>query len=381
VGASAAIIAATLLVAGAQKATAATETKTAKKVDINKATAAQLEDLPGIGPALAKKIVAGRPYKTVNDLSKAGISATELRKIDSLVTVGSASDSAPAKEEKPLTKTSKPSLVDLNKASAAQLEALPGIGPALAKKIIAGRPYKTVNDLSKAGISANEIRKIDSLVTVGSTTDSAIAKEEKPLSRTVKPSLVDLNKASTAQLEALPGIGPALARKITAGRPYKTVDDLSKAGVSAAEVTRIKSLVTVDGAKQSYTVAKPIIGDTNTRAVDVNTSKETTLEAVPGIGSAYAKKIIAGRPYKSVDDLVKAGIPQSTVDKIRTLVAVGRPFEAPPEKGMVWVNLDSKRYHKETSAWYGRTKNGKYMSEADAIKAGYQLAGTRQKKS
>ena len=85
--------------------------------------------------------------------------------------------------------------------------------------------------------------------------------------------------------------------------------------------------------------------------------------------------------YKSIDDLTKAGIPQSTIDKIRTVVAVGRPFEAPPEKGMVWVNLDSKRYHKETSAWYGRTKNGKYMSEADAVKAGYKEANVRTKKS
>ena len=99
-----------------------------------------------------------------------------------------------------------------------------------------------------------------------------------------------------------------------------------------------------------------------------------------GIGDAYAKKIVAGRPYKSVDDLVKAGIPPSTVDKLRTVVAVGRPYEAPPEKGMVWVNLDSKRYHKEGSAWYGKTKNGKYMSEADAIKAGYEQVKTRAKK-
>jgi hypothetical protein len=45
---------------------------------------------------------------------------------------------------------------------------------------------------------------------------------------------------------------------------------------------------------------------------------------------------------------------------------------------MVWVNLLSKKYHKEGSNWYGKTKSGKYMSEADAIKAGYQMA--RQKK-
>ena len=48
---------------------------------------------------------------------------------------------------------------------------------------------------------------------------------------------------------------------------------------------------------------------------------------------------------------------------------------------MVWVNLDSKRYHKETSAWYGKTKNGKYMSEADAIKAGYRAANMRTKRA
>jgi DNA uptake protein ComE-like DNA-binding protein len=270
--------------------------------------------------------------------------------------------------------------VDLNKATPAQLEELPGIGPALAKKIVAGRPYKSVDDLSKAGISATEIRKINSLVTVGPASDLAPSKDAKPLSKTGKPALVDLNKATAKQLEELPGVDSGYAKKIMAARPYKTVDDLKKAGIPSATTARIKSLVTVDSAKQTYTVAKPIDTDTKPRAIDLNKATESTLEEVPGIGSAYAKKIVAGRPYKSVDDLVKAGIPPSTVDKLRTVVAVGRPYEAPPEKGMVWVNLDSKRYHKEGSAWYGKTKNGKYMSEADAIKAGYEQVKTRAKK-
>jgi DNA uptake protein ComE-like DNA-binding protein len=270
--------------------------------------------------------------------------------------------------------------VDLNKATPAQLEELPGIGPALAKKIVAGRPYKSVDDLSKAGISATEIRKINTLVTVGPASDSAPSREAKPLSKTGKPALVDLNKATAKQLEELPGVDSGYARKIIAARPYKTVDDLKKAGIPSATTARIKSLVTVDSAKQTYTVAKPIDTDTKPRAIDLNKATESTLEEVPGIGSAYAKKIVAGRPYKSVDDLVKAGIPPTTVDKLRTVVAVGRPYEAPPEKGMVWVNLDSKRYHKEGSAWYGKTKNGKYMSEADAIKAGYEQVKTRAKK-
>jgi hypothetical protein len=42
--------------------------------------------------------------------------------------------------------------------------------------------------------------------------------------------------------------------------------------------------------------------------------------------------------------------------------------------GTVWVNTDSGIYHKPGTHWYGKTKKGKYMTEADAIKAGYHPA-------
>ncbi len=38
--------------------------------------------------------------------------------------------------------------------------------------------------------------------------------------------------------------------------------------------------------------------------------------------------------------------------------------------GLVWVNTESHIYHKEGSRFYGKTKKGKYVSEADAIKEG-----------
>jgi len=41
---------------------------------------------------------------------------------------------------------------------------------------------------------------------------------------------------------------------------------------------------------------------------------------------------------------------------------------------MVWVNTDSGVYHKPGTRWYGKTKQGKYMSESDAQKAGYRAA-------
>ncbi len=42
---------------------------------------------------------------------------------------------------------------------------------------------------------------------------------------------------------------------------------------------------------------------------------------------------------------------------------------------MVWVNTASGTYHKPGTRYYGKTKEGKYMTEADAIRAGYHPAG------
>src|SRR4051812_31571665 len=68
------------------------------------------------------------------------------------------------------------------------------------------------------------------------------------------------------------------------------------------------------------------------RKLDLNKATvEEMVESLPGVGEVTAKKIVAGRPYTSVDGLAKAGVPARTVDAIRPLVVVHEPTPAKPK--------------------------------------------------
>ncbi len=115
------------VVTPAPSPTAASHAATSgSRIDVNSATEAQLDDLPGIGPVRAKAIIAGRPYTDIQDLTK--------KKVLTAGVLSGIRDRI--------------ALANINSASAADLQrTLPGVGDVRAKAIVAGRPYVTPADL------------------------------------------------------------------------------------------------------------------------------------------------------------------------------------------------------------------------------------------
>ena len=78
--------------------------------------------------------------------------------------------------------------------------------------------------------------------------------------------------------------------------------------------------------------------------------------------------------------VAQAPAPAKSTTPAKTAKAAPAPAPTAAEisdakaKGMVWANLNTKVYHMAGASTYGTTKNGKFMTEADAKAAGFRAA-------
>lgn len=145
--------------------------------------------------------------------------------------------------------------------------------------------------------------------------------------------LVDLNNASQAELEELPGVGPSLAEKIIAARPFSSVDDLDNVpGVGTAKMERLRPFVTVGGAAAASTApgggpSASARAPSGGGKVNINTATASQLDALPGIGPSTAENIIKYREangrFASIDAIKNVpGIGDAKFNQIKDLITI-----------------------------------------------------------
>lgn len=147
--------------------------------------------------------------------------------------------------------------IDPNRASAEELRRLPRVSAALAERIVAYRgargPFRSLADLdSVSGIGPATLARIAPSITLPASapTSAAASSAAVPQPAATGATVVDVNRASAAELDALPGIGPVLAARIverrTSAGPFRTADDLlAVPGIGPRTLERIRAQVRV----------------------------------------------------------------------------------------------------------------------------------------
>lgn len=114
--------------------------------------------------------------------------------------------------------------------------------------------------------------------------------------------------------------GAVQAADATAAPPKKLADmpisrNWRPGGLISPQGPQTRAPHTAVAAKQK--------GGPGVNKIDLNTCTLEQLQNLPGVGPAMGAHLMAGRPYRSFDDLARDGVPLSTIDRIRTLVTVG----------------------------------------------------------
>lgn len=148
--------------------------------------------------------------------------------------------------------------LDPNRASAVELDRLPGVGPAAARAIVAERErsggFASLEDLLEVpGVGTGTLARMRSHLQLGPP-----GPRRRPPDRTPAPTRpaprapLDVNRATEAELERLPGVGPALAARMLAQRTrlgrFASLEDLLQVpGIGPKTLERLRPLLTVGG--------------------------------------------------------------------------------------------------------------------------------------
>ncbi|MCX7653570.1 MAG: helix-hairpin-helix domain-containing protein [Fervidobacterium sp.] len=165
-------------------------------------------------------------------------------------------------------------IIDINTASAEELQTLPGIGPSKARAILEYRsksPFLKTEDITNVpGIGPKTYEKIKDRITVGNV-KSTENKADKALSTITKTEAnqstgkyvtggvdtdkissgkIDINTADIDELQKLPGIGPTKARAILDYRKnigkFKSVEEIKNVkGIGEKTYEKLKDLIEV----------------------------------------------------------------------------------------------------------------------------------------
>jgi hypothetical protein len=157
--------------------------------------------------------------------------------------------------------------------------------------------------------------------------------------------------------------GLALATGVLAQAPAGSTGMCKDGSYTSAESK--KGACAGHGGVKSWTGAKkaPATAKTDTAAP---AAKAPAAMAAPAATGAMATPAT-----KAPTAMAPAAAPAKTAQKASDMPKVAAPGGGP---GKVWVNTSSHVYHCSGDEWYGKTKEGAYMSEADAKAKGNHAA-------
>ena len=209
-----------------------------------------------------------------------------LLSITSLVVLLASAATAHAQVGKPVT------IVDANTIAEADLAKLPGMTPAIAKNLVAKRPYLSVTALdqflSGASLTREQITTLYGRIFVH----------------------VNLNSASREEILLIPGVGNRMLHEFEEYRPYAALAvfhrEIDKY-VDDAELARLEQYVFVP--------------------IDLNTASDADILTIPGLGNRMLREFKEYRPYDGIERFrreIGKYVSKEEVARLERYVTIGK---------------------------------------------------------